>query len=316
MKKLLLIALIPLYATTSFAAAITAIAINGDWTSNSTWDLNRVPQDNDVIIIPAGKTVVITTVLNYNTIYFQIYGTLKFLGGKITMSNSSTIYVNPGARIKGSGSPSEQLRLGGKIWDGSNPDVTGPEMADGSTGGFVPYSTLPVKFAGFAVTRLLNDVLLQWSTSEEVNAGTYQVDRSYDAANWNAIASVKAVGTTNSLSNYSYTDKNNTAAIIYYRIRQIDNNGQFTYTSVRSVKNESNKEVKIASVQNKILLQFPEQVKGAVMIRVVALSGQVIEEQSLTRPYGQIILNTRIKGNYIVSVSNGQDLSVARQVIL
>src|SRR3954467_9352881 len=122
MKKLLLIALIPLYAARSHAAAITAIATTGDWTSISTWDLNRVPQDNDVIIIPAGKTVVISTVLNYNTVYINIYGILKFSGGKITVATSSSIYVYSGGKIRGSGSPSEQLRLSGTIWDGTNPD--------------------------------------------------------------------------------------------------------------------------------------------------------------------------------------------------
>jgi hypothetical protein len=316
MKKLLLIALIPLYSAFSHAATITAIATSGDWTSNSTWDLNRVPQDNDVIIIPAGKTVIITTVLSYNTIYISINGTLKFSGGKITMSTSSTVYVYGGGKIKGSGSPSEQLRLGGKIWDGSNPDISGPEMADGSTGAFVPFTTLPVKFEAFTVSRVSNDVLVQWSTSQEINAGSYEVDRSYDASAWIGIATVKAIGTTNAISNYSYTDKNNTATVIYYRIRQTDNNGQFTYTSVKSVKNERNNDIKIASVQNKILLLFPQQVKGAVMIRVVAMSGQVMEQQTVNGANGQIILNTKCKGNYIVSVTNGQELSVAAHLIL
>src|SRR3982751_5581866 len=195
MKKLLLIALIPLYSAVSHAATITAIATSGDWTSNSTWDLNRVPLDNDVIVIPAGKTVNITTVLNYNTIYISIDGVLKFIGGKITMSTSSTVYVYAGGRIKGSGSSSEQFRIGGTIWNGTNADIIGPEMADGSTGAFVPFTTLPVKFSAFTVTRISNDVLVQWSTSQEINAGSYEVDRSSDGSGWKAIASVNAIGT-------------------------------------------------------------------------------------------------------------------------
>jgi len=113
MKKLLLIALIPLYSAVSHAATITAIATSGDWTSNSTWDLNRIPLDNDVIVIPAGKTVNITTVLNYNTIYISIDGVLKFTGGKITMSTSSTVYVYAGGRIKGSAVPQNSSALAG-----------------------------------------------------------------------------------------------------------------------------------------------------------------------------------------------------------
>ena len=75
MKKLILIALIPLYSAFAHASTKTAIATSGDWTSNSTWDLNRSPLDGDVVVIPVGKTVAISTVLSYNTLYIRIDGT-------------------------------------------------------------------------------------------------------------------------------------------------------------------------------------------------------------------------------------------------
>ncbi|HTM93554.1 MAG TPA: hypothetical protein VL095_14135, partial [Flavisolibacter sp.] len=200
--------------------------------------------------------------------------------------------------------------------------IVGPQMASAVSNGFSVFafasSPLPVKFVGFTVTRKNADAFIQWSTSEEMNADMYHVERSLDGTNWNTIAYVAAVGNSSTLNNYSFTDKNVSTKVVYYRIKEVDVDGKAAYTAVKSIKLEtaSVAEIKIAGISNKVLLQFPQEIKGNIMVRFVSKSGQVVDQQIINNPVGQVVLNSKVTGNYIITVSNGQDFNTAKQVIL
>jgi hypothetical protein len=200
--------------------------------------------------------------------------------------------------------------------------LKGPKMAHAGTGaGFGPFDALPVKFVGFSLALKAEDVLVQWSTSEEVNANMYEVERSTNGNDWKTVAYVGATGNASTIMNYSYTDKKITSKITYYRIKQIDLDGQFTYTPTKSVRTDvttAKSDVKIASMpQGRVMLQFPKEIRGTVMVRLVSSTGQVVSQHTLNQPIGQVILNTNatLKGSYVVSVY-GNELNTAGQVIL
>ena len=129
-----------------------------------------------------------------------------------------------------------------------------------------------------------------------------------------------AAGTTTSIRFYSYTDKNATAGIIYYRICQVDIDGGFTITPVRMLKNENgNSEIKIsATSDNSIYVHFPEQVKTNVIVLLTSVSGQVVSQKSLNEPVGQVIVPVQMamKGIYVVTISDGQGLKFSKQILL
>lgn len=326
MKQVYLAIFSLLLAATSFAAPkITAIS-NGNWTTNSTWDLNRTPANGDTVIIPAGKTVVITTNQNMGSdfLFIKVYGILKLSGGKLDLNINSVIKVFTGGKITSSGSPSEKIRIGNtEKYRGSDPDVSGPMMADQNSGsGFVPFadnSPLPVRFIGFNVARQNNNVLVQWTTAEEMNSSYFEVQRSENGTNWITIANIAAAGTTSFTHSYSYTDINATAKLIYYRIRQVDIDGKFSLTPVRIIKSASgNAEIKItAASTGSVYVHFSEQVRTNVMIRFTSLNGQTVSETTVNQPVGQVLVPAKksIKGIYIVTVTNGQDLKVSKQIL-
>jgi hypothetical protein len=327
MKTILLIAIMLSCTVANGAPIIKAQSITGNWNTPSSWDLNRVPQHGDTVVIGLGKTIIINSVINsLNGIVLKVYGTLKLSGGKLTLDDNSSITVFIGGNIQGTGSPSEQLRLGAdKIWEGSQIAVTGPQLASRLTSGFIPFAqsviTLPVKFVAYSVAANNKDVLVQWSISEESGAYAYVVERSFDGSSWSAIGTVMASGNSNTLTNYTFMDRNILTRTVYYKVRQVDADGNFVYTPVRSIRpSATNKaEVRIASMTgNKVLLQFPVAISGPVKVQFIAMNGQVLGVQSIQQPAGQIILatNTLHKGACIVSVTDGKGLQVAGQVIL
>lgn len=324
MKKFYFLILSVVLFNVSFSAPVITASSNGYWNSASTWNLNRLPQVGDTIMIPGGKTVTIKDDQDFKGfVYLKIQGLLKFENNNSTLSVDapSIIVVFLSGEIKGGGSASQKIRYNNSIiFDGNDAPIMGPQMASASSNGFTAFSSspLPVKFVGFTITSKNNSVLIQWSTSEEINANMYEVERSEDGSNWSTIAYVSAMGNSSALNNYSYADKNVSAKVVYYRIKEVDIDGKNSYTIVKSIRTNityTNADVKIASVQNKVLLQFPQEIKGSLVVRFVSMNGQLTDQQTINNPLGQVVLNSKVKGNYIISIT-GQDINTSKQVIL
>jgi len=296
---------------------------NGNWNNASTWSLNRLPQVNDTILIPVGKTVTVSNDQNLNGfVYLKLYGILNFQFNNSTLNlgSSSIVVVFTGGTIVGGGSASQKIRLGNQsIFDGNDLPILGPVLATNLTNGFQNYieTALPVKFMGFTAARSKNEVLIQWTTTEEVNASHYEIERSNDGSNWNTIATVAAKGSAASINQYRYADVNSASVTVYYRVKQVDVDGRSMFTAVKSVaKDKTNAGVSVAGVSGTVVLQFEKQVAGSVTVQLIDISGRISSTQTLNNPFGQVILPTGKKGHYIISLSNSDDLRVASQIVL
>ena len=318
--------------TVNFAVAnpvINAVPVNGNWKISNTWSLNRLPQNGDTVVIPAGKLVTIDNIQNYSTdfLYIKVYGTLKLDHGKLWLNSNSSVIIFSGGKIISSGSPSETIKIGGVVkYRGNEGTLDGPMFANSSTGvspnGFTSAGSipLPVKFIGFNVARQNNNVIIEWATAQEVNSSYFEIQKSENGNAWTTIATITAAGNSGIAKNYSYTDRNVTGKIVFYRIRQVDIDGKFTITPIRVVKFEENAaEIKInAAGNNSICVHFSEQVKSQVTVMVSNLNGQVVFSKSISNAVGQFIFSVQnaMKGIYVVTVTNGQDIKTSKQVIL
>ncbi|HVU95099.1 MAG TPA: LamG-like jellyroll fold domain-containing protein [Puia sp.] len=94
---------------------------------------------------------------------------------------------------------------------------------------------LPVTIAGFSATRSGNETVLQWQTATEQNSREFVIERSSDGKNYTAIGSVEAAGNSQTLQNYAYTDPQPMPNNNFYRLKQVDQDGKFDYSLVRSV---------------------------------------------------------------------------------
>lgn len=319
MRKFLTLLLIISFFT-AYSAPITLKVANGSWIASS-WDLNRLPANGDNIIIPANTTLTLDKDVSLSNVQMEISGSLVLAGNnmKLVLDNASKLIVNAGGTIQGSKN-SQHILLNNLIYQGDKGVVLGPKIATGTSGGFIlmpaPIVPLPVKFVGFSAARKSADVLVQWATSQEINADFYQVERSEDGQKWKSIGKVKAAGTTNYTTNYSYTDQNVAQNTVYYRIKQVDVDGRFEYTAIKSVKGDSNTNVNAVAANGNIVLQFSKQVAGQVEVRLVSLSGQVISRQYLNKPIGQLVIPAAVKGHFVLTVSDLHDIQINKQILL
>ncbi|MFI5221875.1 MAG: hypothetical protein ACHQK8_06090, partial [Bacteroidia bacterium] len=122
------------------------------------------------------------------------------------------------------------------------PTTTNSVLIDGMRAGTSWGNTvLPVKWLDIsAKLENENSVSLNWSTASEINNDRFDVEKSIDHSSWIIAGSVKGKGNSNSTSNYLFTDnlttnyKQQTTNTIFYRLKQVDLDGNFQYSEVVS----------------------------------------------------------------------------------
>lgn len=96
-------------------------------------------------------------------------------------------------------------------------------------------SALPVELSSFSASVAGSNVKLRWETATEVNNYGFEVERKVGSlqstvGNYEKVGFVNGNGNSNSPKNYSFEDKNVSAGKYSYRLKQIDNDGQFEYS--------------------------------------------------------------------------------------
>jgi hypothetical protein len=101
--------------------------------------------------------------------------------------------------------------------------------------GIILTDPLPVELTSFTAELIGKNVRLLWQTSTEINNFGFEVER-FENSDWVKIGFVNGNGNSNSPKDYSFIDdKVKTDGTIKYRLKQIDNDGQFEYSDVISV---------------------------------------------------------------------------------
>ena len=92
---------------------------------------------------------------------------------------------------------------------------------------------LPVEISFFNLERKENKIELIWETLSEVNNDGFFIQRSKDGVLWEDIGFEKGIGTSNEVNRYNFNDEDITIARVYYRLKQVDFDGAYSYSDVR-----------------------------------------------------------------------------------
>ncbi len=96
---------------------------------------------------------------------------------------------------------------------------------------------LPVELVRFEAAPKCEEQTVQfmWTTASEINNDYFVLERSKDASNWEEIERCDGAGNTTATINYTSVDKTPLSGVSFYRLKQVDFNGEFTYSQVESV---------------------------------------------------------------------------------
>ncbi len=93
-------------------------------------------------------------------------------------------------------------------------------------------AVLPVEWASFESTVQGQNISLNWVTATEENNDFFTVERSSDAVHFTTIATIGGAGSSETMHTYNFIDNNPGSGNNYYRIRQTDFNGQYSYSQI------------------------------------------------------------------------------------
>ena len=111
-------------------------------------------------------------------------------------------------------------------------DVTGFSGFFASSSSFA----LPVTLISFSGQLKSDEVLLQWETDREINFDHFNIEKSNDGNNFEKIATIQSLGTTQTIQRYQYREKPGSAQVYYYRLKMIDKDESYSYSKVVSIK--------------------------------------------------------------------------------
>ena len=189
---------------------------------------------------------------------------------------------------------------------------------------------LPVELSSFSSAVNKNIVELNWATTQETNNMGFEIERksnsSQSSGEWKNIGNVSGNGTSSSVHNYSFTDKNLSTGNYSYRLKQIDFNGNFEYFNLQ---NEVN--IGIPSVfslsQNypnpfnpATTINFDLPVDSKVNIKLFDISGReaaTVINEFKTAGYHTVNFNASglTSGVYFYNLT-GANFSVTRKMLL
>lgn len=93
-------------------------------------------------------------------------------------------------------------------------------------------SVLPVELTKFYISKYENYNDLHWTTLSEYNTKEFVIEKSKNAIDWLPTGNINAVGFSNLLNNYTFSDYNVQNTSYYYRLKIIDFDNAFEYSSV------------------------------------------------------------------------------------
>ena len=147
---------------------------------------------------------------------------------------SGTDWVNLGGTGSSSGS--------GQISSGSFTG-TGTIFALGNANG--GSNPLPVTWLNFEATLEAGLVVLDWATASEINTDYFDVEKGFNEHEFVRLARLNAAGDANDITRYRYIDKQlmGEESAVYYRLKQVDRDGKFTYSKICVIQPQRNQDV-------------------------------------------------------------------------
>jgi Secretion system C-terminal sorting domain len=138
---------------------------------------------------------------------------------------------------------------------------------------------LPVTLLSFSGALVEKNVLLKWITSSEQNSSHFMIERSMDGIDYSSIGRVTAVGNSSVQQQYNYTDAGIMANMVYYRLKQVDIDGQYKYSPVIRIRLTGGLDVVIAPNPVTSQLQINGLKNGTHILIVDAAGRQVYNGQ-------------------------------------
>lgn len=198
---------------------------------------------------------------------------------------------------------------------------TPPGTLTGSLDVRVNYSVaLPLELLGFNAAWHKNSAVLWWKTANERQFSHFELERSYDAEDFEPIAKIAGKGSENAVQEYAFEDKtlDSDEESVYYRLKMVDTDGGVHYSLIAAVHPIVQYPVRVYPnpAKDYVLVSHPK-IKGNERIALVTLSGMEVATVTMTEgaEASHIQLDQIPNGTYYLVYFDGADRQAVQLVV-
>ncbi len=185
---------------------------------------------------------------------------------------------------------------------------------------------LPVTLVSFKGINQGDYNSISWITNQELNNDFFTIERSVNGFDWELVGIEDAVGNTTKASYYSMRDENPYFPVTYYRLKQTDVDGEFTYSEVIAVNVNRVAEEFVTNLYPNPTNEFAtftfngDSRGGALNVQVQNELGMVVKEYNYTTLTTGMPSTLRLfdleMGTYNVVFTQGDHSQMQKLVIL
>lgn len=155
---------------------------------------------------------------------------------------------------------------------------------------FTPTFSLPITFKDFKAERVSAVVNIFWTTLTEINSKGFEIEKSVDGAMFSTLAYVPSQaidGFSNSSLQYRFTDTKVLSIGNYYRFKQIDKDGKFSYSSVVYVRGLRSSVFTLNTLfpnptKDKLAVSMQSPYAGNISLIVTDVTGKIVKRQTVS----------------------------------
>lgn len=178
-------------------------------------------------------------------------------------------------------------------------------LLKGSPGVLEACNSLPVSWLSFTVeNKISNEIILNWQV-EEYNVKSYSIEQGNNGIEFNQLITLESKG--NGKNTYSFNLKNSSKETLYYRLKQVDFDGSFTYSKI--VRTQKNNKVEFSILGNPVKDVLNVSIDNSLVNETFQLLNTECAILQVIKPQQTIFkinLSNYLSGTYFLRSSNGK----------
>ena len=184
--------------------------------------------------------------------------------------------------------------------------------------GWIPTSVLPVELTSFTGKKVSNGVQLNWTTASERSNAYFEIWRAAEDGVFKAIDKVNGKGNSSANTNYQFVDQNPVNGKNYYKLRQVDLNGDSKDFGPELVifQLDASKLIAYVNTDNQLLLSYKASTNANASLAITDLSGRKVIDSKIKLSKGinqpSIDISKLPKGLYVVSLLENSSASATK----
>jgi len=221
----------------------------------------------------------------------------------VTIPSSTASYENIGTNSDGISK--ERDYDGSSTWQNSGTGTFGATNA----------IILPIELIDFNVNLQGDKVNLIWHTASEIENNYFVLEKSRNGFDFESFFTLKGAGDSKSYNSYSAIDESPFQEITYYRLKQIDLNGDFSYSQIIAIETEIGITFNLfPNPTDNGLINVTSRERTNGVIEIVDGTGRILLKDKISQDVSGIDLSKFGKGIYMV-IMHSSGKSISKKVI-